>query len=39
MGYKGNDDSSSTRDGFLIGKAGDYILSASIVGGGKTAST
>lgn len=28
IGFRGNDDSSSTRDGWEIGLAGDYILSA-----------
>lgn len=39
IGYRGNDDSSSTRDGFGISKAGTYILSASINNGGSSVST
>ncbi|EWS71333.1 hypothetical protein TTHERM_000331066 (macronuclear) [Tetrahymena thermophila SB210] len=39
MGFRGNDDSTSTRDGFAMSQAGTYILSASITDGSNTVST
>ncbi|KAL4449717.1 hypothetical protein ABPG74_008090 [Tetrahymena malaccensis] len=39
MGFRGNDDSTTTRDGFGMNQAGTYILSASITDGTNTVST
>lgn len=39
IGFRGNDDSSTTRDGWQIGLAGDYIFGAQITDGTNLVST